>query len=106
VEGGKESIFGFLLRPLLGKCSTRIAFRPKEVVDSWNHPMHAKKVGNEKLQGLIHSNQGERLIARSNKKENFHITSSGRKRIHWACPVVVVNGQPIGWWTTLKGCPP
>ena len=44
--------------------------------------MHIRKVGSEKPQGPIHSNEGERLIARSNKRENFHVTSSGKKIIH------------------------
>ena len=64
--------------------------------------MHAREVGKEKPQGLIHSN---RLIPRSNKREICHVISSRRKRIHWACPVVVEDGQPMGWWATLKGCP-
>jgi len=31
--------------------------------------------------------------------------SSGRKRMHWVYLVVVVAGQPMGWWAVLKGCP-
>ena len=89
VEGGKEPIFNFQPGTLLGKC----------------HMMHAREVGKEKPQGLIHSNQEKRLIPRSKKGETFHVTSSGRKRIHWACQVMVVDKQPMGWWVTLKGCP-
>ena len=51
-RGGGEPIFNFQPRNLLGKC----------------HSMHAREVGKEKPQGLIHSNQEERLIPRLKKK--------------------------------------
>ena len=76
---GKRAYFSFQPGPLLGKCFARMAFCPNEVVDGWDHSMHAREVGKEKPQGLIHSN---RLIPRSNKREICHVISSRRKRIH------------------------
>ena len=92
--GGGKSLFSVSSQGLFQKCFAGMAFFLKEVVDSWDHLMHIKKVGSEKPQGPIHSNEGERLIARLNKREIFHVTSSGRKIIHQACSVVVVGGQP------------
>ena len=37
--------------------------------------------------------------------EICHGMGCERKRMHWACPVVVVDGQPMGWWAALKECP-
>lgn len=105
--GGWEAYFQFLTSDSFREMLCwMMAFCPKEVVNGQDHSIYATEVGKEKPQGLIHSNKGERLIRRSNKREICHVTSSGIKRIHWACQVVVVDGQPKGWWATLKECPP
>lgn len=67
-----------------------MAFCPKEVVDGWDHSMHAREVGKEKLQSLIHSNKGKRLMARSNKRKICHVgmSSSGNG---WATNGLVGN---------------
>ena len=67
--------------------------------------MHAIEVGRERSKSLSIQAKRERLIVRKNKQRFFHGMGSGRKRMHWACLVVVMAGQPMDRWTVLKGCP-
>ena len=39
------------------------------------------------------------------QRETCHGMGSGRKKMHWVYPVVIVVEQPMGWWAVLKGCP-
>ena len=52
VVRGKESIFGFQLGLLLGIYSVGMVSYPKEVVDGWEHLMHAIEVGEEVAKSL------------------------------------------------------
>lgn len=72
-----------------------MAFCPKEVVDGWDHSMHAREVGKENSKALFIQTKG---------KGSWQHQTKG-KFVMWACPIVVMDGQPMGWWATLKGCP-
>ena len=67
--------------------------------------MHARKVGNEKPQSLIRSNKRKKAYSKIKQIEFCFGMGSGRKRVHWACLVVVVDEQPMGWSAALKRCP-
>ena len=57
--------------------------------------MHAIEVDSKGPKSLSIQARSERLIARSNKERFCHEMGSGRKRMHWVYPVVVVVGQPM-----------
>ena len=40
----------------------------------------------------------------NNPPPNACHRGSGRKRMHWVYPIVVVAEQPMGWWAVLNGC--
>ena len=104
VVGEKGSIFGFQLWLLLGIYPARMVAYSKEVVDGWNHQMHTIEVAGEVTWSLSIWTQRQRYMARTNKGRFCHGIGSGRKRMHWVYPIVVVVGQPMGWWVVLKGC--
>ena len=67
--------------------------------------MHVIEVGSQRPKSLSIQVRSERLIARSNKERFCHEMGSGRKRMHWVYPVMVVVEQPMGLRAFLKECP-
>ena len=63
----------------MGKCLTGMTFCLKEVVDGWDHLMHAIEVGSERSKFLSIQARREKLITRSNK-ERFVMEWVGEER--------------------------
>ena len=87
--GGRGSIFGFLPWFLLGIYPAGMVSYLKEVINGWDHLMHAIELGSK-----------VEVYSKNKKKGNFFVKWVAVQQTcteQW-------QGQPMGEWVILKGC--
>ena len=83
-RGENDLFFSNQLEPLLGDALLGQHLCPKQVVDSWDHLMHARKV------------------RRDQKPYTFKQERKAPNELEFVVEWVVVAEQPIGQWAALK----